>query len=64
MQRGLRASMTTVSLKNQNNTKGVIRNRESKKDIKHNGQMKKNKVTNNDQQRITHKTNNLASRTH
>ena len=42
----------------------VIRNRKSKKDIKHNDQMKKNKMTNNDQQSITHKTNNLETRTH
>ena len=30
--------------------KGVIRNRKSKKNIQHNGQKKKDKRTNNDQQ--------------
>jgi len=37
-------------------TKGVIKIRNSKKDIHHNGQMKKDKRTNNDLPNITHKT--------
>ena len=37
-------------------TKGVFRIRKSKKDRQHNGQKKKDKMTNNDLQNITHKT--------
>ena len=36
-------------------TKGVIKIHKSKKDRQHNGQKKKDKRTNNDQQNITHK---------
>ena len=42
-------------------TKGVIRNRNSKKDRQHNGQKKKNKRTNNDLQNTTQKTKNQAT---
>ena len=43
-------------------TKGVIRIRKSKKNRQHNGQKKKYKRTNNDQQN-THKTKNRVTRT-
>ena len=43
-------------------TKGVIRIRQSK-DRKHNGQKKKDKRTNNDLQNIAHKTNDRVTRT-
>ena len=36
-------------------TKGVFRDRQSKKDRQHNGQKKKDKRTNNEKQRITQK---------
>ena len=44
-------------------TKGVIRSRKSKKDRKHNGQTKMDKMTNNDLQNITHKTKDRVTRT-
>jgi hypothetical protein len=44
-------------------TRGVIRIRESKKDRHHNGQKKKDKRTNNDLQNTTHKTNVRLTRT-
>ena len=43
------------------NTKGVIRIRKSKKDRQHNGQKKKDKRTNNDLQKHTHKTKDRAT---
>ena len=44
-------------------TKGVIRICESKKDKQHNDQPKKDKMTNNDLQSITHKTEDWVTRT-
>ena len=44
------------------NTKGVIRICKLK-DRQHNGQMKKDKRTNNDLQNITHKTKDQVTRT-
>jgi hypothetical protein len=44
-------------------TKWVIRIRKSKKDSQQNGQMKKDKRTNNDLQNITHKTKDRVTRT-
>ena len=38
-------------------TKGIIRNRKSKKDRQHNVQKEKDKRINNDLENITHKTN-------
>ena len=45
------------------NTKGVIRSHKSKKDHQYNGQNKKDKRTNNDVQKTTHKTKDWATRT-
>jgi len=44
-------------------TKWEIRIRKSKKDSQHNGQMKKDKRTNNDLQNITHETKDRVTRT-
>jgi hypothetical protein len=44
-------------------TKGVIKNRKSKKDGQYNGQKKMDKRTNSILQNITNKTNDLATRT-
>jgi hypothetical protein len=44
-------------------TKGVIRIGKSKKDRQHNGQKKKDKMTNEDLQNTTQKTKNRATRT-
>ena len=44
-------------------TKGVIRIRISKKNIQHNGQMKKYKRTNNDLKQHTHNTRDRITRT-
>ena len=44
--------------------KGVIRIHKLKKDRQHNGQKKKYRRTNNDQQGITHKTKDQVTQTH
>jgi hypothetical protein len=44
-------------------TEGINRIRKSKKDRQHNGQKRKDNRTNNDLQRITHKTKDRATRT-
>ena len=44
-------------------TKGILRIRKSKKDRQHNGQKKKDKMTNNDLQNITHKPKERVTRT-
>ena len=46
----------------QNETKGVIRNRNSKNGRQYNGQKKKDKRTNNDSQNITQKTKDRTTR--
>ena len=43
-------------------TKGVIRNRKSKKNIQYNDQKKNDKRTNNDIQNTTQKTNDRSTR--
>ena len=49
--------------KNSDDTKGVIRNRKSKKNTPHNGQKKKNKRTNNDLRNTTLKSKDRVTRT-
>jgi hypothetical protein len=44
-------------------TEGINRIHKSKKDRQHNGQKKKDNRTNNDLQRITHKTKDRVTRT-
>jgi hypothetical protein len=55
------AKETVIVLEVLEDTKGVIRNRNSKKDRKYNGQKKRNKGTNNNLQNTTQKTKDRAT---